>query len=81
MRRIHAAVAPARWQTGRCPALRDWTAGAQEIAGFKMLLERGMPEFTGEAITLRYPEHFEPQMLEAARQRLAVAGVDLNLLS
>jgi len=69
-------------KVGVVQTLRDWTAGgAQEIAGFKMLLDRGMPEFTGEATTLRHPEHFEPQMLEAARQRLTVAGVDLARLS
>src|SRR5882672_1659137 len=51
---------------------RDWNAGAQDAAGFKSLVERGMPEFTGEAITLRHPEHFEAKTLEAARQRLTV---------
>jgi hypothetical protein len=39
-----------------------------------------MPEFTGEAITLRHPEHFEPPVLEAAQQRLTAAGVDLSSL-
>ena len=67
-------------KVGVVQTLREWAAGAQETAGFKMLLERGMPELTGEAITLRHPEHFEPQILEAARQRLTVAGVDLNML-
>ena len=67
-------------KVGVVQTLRDWAAGAQETAGFKMLLERGMPEFTGEAITLRHPEHFEPQTLEAARRRLTVAGVDLDRL-
>ena len=67
-------------RVGVVQTLRDWAAGAQETAGFKMLLERGMPEFTGEAITLRHPEHFEPQTLEAARRRLTVAGVDLDRL-
>ncbi len=67
-------------QVGVTQTLRDWTAGSQEAAGFKMLLERGMPEFTGEAITLRHPEHFEPPVLEAAQQRLTAAGVDLSSL-
>ncbi len=67
-------------KVGVVQTLRDWAAGSQEAAGFKMLLERGMPEFTGEAITLRHPEHFEPHTLEAARQRLTVAGVDPNML-
>jgi len=67
-------------QVGVVQTLRDWAAGAQETAGFKMLLERGMPEFTGEAITLRHPEHFEPKTLEAARRRLTTAGVDVDRL-
>ncbi len=68
-------------EVGVVQTLRDWTAGPQEEAGFKSLLERGMPEFTGEAITLRHPEHFEPKTLEAAWQRLTVAGVDLERLT
>jgi hypothetical protein len=67
-------------KVGVVQTLRDWSAGAQETAGFKSLLERGMPEFTGEAVTLRHPEHFEPETLEAARQRLTVAGVDVDRL-
>ncbi|MFI4998730.1 MAG: hypothetical protein ACHQK9_02520, partial [Reyranellales bacterium] len=35
-------------KVGVVQTLRDWAAGTQETAGFKMLLERGMPEFTGE---------------------------------
>lgn len=67
-------------KVGVTQTLRDWAAGSQEIEGFRMLLERGMPEFTGEAITLRHPELFETPVLEAAQQRLKAAGVDLNVL-
>ena len=67
-------------KAGVVQTLRDWAVGSQETAGFKMLLERGMPEFTGEAITLRHPEHFEPPVLEAAQQQLTAAGVDLSSL-
>ena len=67
-------------KAGVVQTLRDWAAGSQETAGFRMLLERGMPEFTGEAITLRHREFFEPPVLEAAQRRLTAAGVDLNLL-
>jgi hypothetical protein len=67
-------------KAGVVQTLRDWAVGSQETAGFRMLLERGMPEFTGEAITLRHPEHFEPPVLEAAQQRLTAAGVDLTSL-
>jgi hypothetical protein len=67
-------------KAGVVQTLRDWAAGSQETAGFRMLLERGMAEFTGEAITLRHRDLFEPPVVEAAQQRLTEAGVDLNSL-
>ena len=67
-------------KAGVVQTLRDWAAGSQETAGFRMLLERGMAEFTGEAITLRHRDLFEPPVVEAAQQRLTAAGVDLNSL-
>lgn len=68
-------------KAGVVQTLRDWAAGSQETSGFRMLLERGMPEFTGEAITLRHPDLFEPAVLEAAQQRLTAAGVDVAALT
>ena len=67
-------------KVGVVQTLRDWSPGGQETEGFRMLLERGMPELTGEATTLRHPDLFEPAVLEAAQQRLRVAGVDLASL-
>jgi hypothetical protein len=67
-------------KVGVVQTLRDWSPGGPETDGFRMLLERGMPEFTGEATTLRHPDLFEPAVLEAAQQRLRVAGVDLASL-
>jgi hypothetical protein len=40
-----------------------------------MLLERGLPELTGEAIVLRHPQLFRRTAVEAARARLVEAGV------
>jgi hypothetical protein len=45
-----------------------------------MLLERNLPELTGEAIILRHAERFEPFVVEAARNRLVKAGVDIGKL-
>ena len=49
--------------------------------GFDMLLEREMPELTGEAIVLRHSEQFDNEIQNAARERLVQAGVDIDLLS
>lgn len=67
-------------RVGIIETLKDWALGDKETDGFKMLLERGMPELTGEAIVLRHPEKFSTDVQAAARQRLVEAGVDVDLL-
>ena len=67
-------------RVGITQTLTDWALSDKETDGFRMLLERGMPEFTGESIVLRHPETFEPEVLAAARQRLVSAGVDVSTL-
>jgi len=49
--------------------------------GFDMLVERGMPELTAEAVILRHPDKFDKTVQTAARVRLEKAGVDLDLLA
>jgi hypothetical protein len=47
--------------------------------GFDEVLEYGLPEFTAEAIVLRFPDDFtDPTLREIARDRLADAGVDVD---
>ena len=67
-------------RVGVVQTLTDWALSDKETDGFRMLLDRGMPELTGEAIVLRHPESFEPKVLDAARQRLLDAGVDVSSL-
>lgn len=67
-------------RVGVVQTLRDWALSDKETDGFRMLLDRGMPELTGEAIVLRHPKSFEPHVLVAARQRLSRAGVDVSTL-
>jgi hypothetical protein len=67
-------------RVGVVQTLRDWALSDKETDGFRMLLDRGMPELTGEAIVLRHPASFEPQVLAAAQQRLLDAGVDVSSL-
>ena len=49
--------------------------------GFRILIEYGFPELTGEALILKYREHFDPEVQVAARQRLEGAGVDISKLT
>ena len=53
----------------------------KSTGGFDMLLERGMPELTGEVIVLRHSEQFDNEIQNAARERLVQAGVDIDRLS
>jgi hypothetical protein len=67
-------------RVGELETLKDWALNTKETDGFRMLLDRGMPELTGEAIVLRHPERFAEDVATAARQKLEVAGVDVGSL-
>jgi hypothetical protein len=45
-----------------------------------MLLERKMPELTGEAIVLRHAGQFGAEVVAAARRRLEATGIDIAAL-
>lgn len=60
--------------------LIDFAVSKTPTDGFNMLIERGLPELTGEALVLKHTSHFEPAVLEAARSRLEGAGVDTSRL-
>lgn len=61
-------------RVGVIQTLKDWADAKQETEGFRMLLERGLPELTGEAIVLRHPQLFPHRAIDAARARLTAAG-------
>ncbi len=42
--------------------------------GFRMLVERDMTDLTFEAVALRFPDRFTPDVLNAAHQKLAVVA-------
>jgi len=60
--------------------LQDWALGDKHTDGFKMLLDRGLAELTGEAVVLRHSHEFDPRVVDAARKRLSRAGVDGDAL-
>jgi hypothetical protein len=63
-------------RVGVCQTLTDWALSKKRTEGFEMLLERGMPEYTGEAIVLRHPINFKEDVRSAAKRRLQEAGLD-----
>ena len=46
-----------------------------------MLMERELPELTGEAIVLRHPGRFSNEVQAASQARLERAGVDVSRLA
>ena len=60
--------------------LIDFATSKAPTPGFNMLIERGLPELTGEALVLKHSESFDPGVQSAARQRLEDAGVDITKL-
>lgn len=65
---------------GVVKTLVDWAQQTKPTQGFSMLIERDMPEFTGEAIILRHASQFSEAVTTAAKVRLVDAGVDLDRL-
>ncbi|MCF7701482.1 hypothetical protein [Loktanella sp. M215] len=48
--------------------------------GFRILIDYGCPELTGEALVLKHSKEFNPEVQLAARRRLEDAGVDPSKL-
>jgi hypothetical protein len=67
-------------RVGEVQTLKDWALSSKSTDGFMMLIERNMPELTGEAIVLRHADQFGADVLAAANQRLIQAGVDTSSL-
>ncbi len=65
-------------RVGVVQTLKDWALSKKETDGFNMLLDRRLPELTGEAIVLRHPEHFDEEVRTAAQRRLSDACVDVR---
>jgi hypothetical protein len=57
-------------------SLIEWTQGSTETEGFKLLVEAGLPEYTGECLVVRYADRFPPKIVTLARDRLVSQGID-----
>ncbi|MDE0242088.1 MAG: hypothetical protein OXQ84_18165 [bacterium] len=68
-------------RVGVVQTLIDWALDTKQTDGFRMLLERDMPELTGEAIVLRHHSQFDTAVVAAARARLEASGVDVATVS
>jgi tellurite resistance protein len=67
-------------RVGVMKLLEDFATHKTSTDGFDMLIERSLPELTGEAIVLRHRQHFSEDVVRAARARLERVGVDISKL-
>jgi hypothetical protein len=51
-------------------SLIEWTRGKTETDGFKILVNAGLPEYTGEYLVDRYAKRFPADVVSLARERL-----------
>jgi len=58
-------------------SLVEWTKGKEETNGFRLLVEAGMPDYTGEHLVLRYASRFPEDIVALARERLTSHGIEV----
>jgi hypothetical protein len=58
-------------------SLVEWTRGKIETNGFLLLVEAGLPEFTGEYLVTKYADRFPADIVTLARGRLVKHGISL----
>ncbi len=60
---------------GIVQSLIDWASSSAETPGFRLLVEAGLPEFTGEYVVVRHANRFPPEVVTKARIRLDAYGI------
>jgi hypothetical protein len=55
---------------GVIQCLEDWAISSAPTEGFKLLVDSGMPELTGEHLVIKYADRFTPDAVAAAKMRL-----------
>lgn len=58
-------------------SLVEWARGKVETNGFNLLVEKGLPEYTGEYLVAKYADRFPDDVIELARKRLRKHDITL----
>jgi hypothetical protein len=58
-------------------SLIEWTRGKIETNGFTLLVDAGLPEYTGEYLVARHADRFPADVVKLAQERLEMHGVQL----
>lgn len=58
-------------------SLIEWTRAPVETEGFRLLVTKGLPEFTGEYLVARYAARFPEDVVNRAIERLEKHGIAL----
>ena len=58
-------------------SLVEWTRGKIETNGFTLLVDAGLPEYTGEYLVIRYADRFPLDVVRLARERLETHEIKL----
>ena len=56
-------------------SLVEWTSGKIETNGFTLLVEKGLPEYTGEYLVVKYSDRFPSDVVSLGRKRLEEHGI------
>jgi hypothetical protein len=59
---------------GVIQCLEDWATANAPTEGFRLLIDAGLIELTGEHLVLKYPSNFSDEAKQRARHRLEEAG-------
>ena len=57
-------------------SLIEWTLEKVETDGFKLLIEKDLPQYTGEYLVVKYANRFTPDVVQLAKARLEKYGVE-----
>lgn len=60
---------------GIVQSLSDWATSTAETPGFRLLVEAGLPDFTGEYVVIRHAGRFPAEVVAKARTRLDAHGI------